>query len=137
MFMEIAAGIVALAAVVLVVFLVPVLIRLRRTADESERLLRRMNEDLPFLFREATQAAQNMNQVAGEMREAANHARVLGDAIGEVGQTINQVHGLVRGGAGTLLANVGSLLAGFRAAYGVFKEKSSESHHQGGPSNGG
>ena len=136
MFIEIAVGIVALAAVVLVAVLVPMLMQLRKTAEESERLLRRMNEDLPVLFREATQAAQNMNQVATEMREAATRARVLGDAMGEVGETINQVHGLVRGRAGTLLTNVGSLLAGFRAAYGVFTQKS-ESHQQGGSSNGG
>jgi uncharacterized protein YoxC len=135
MFIEIAVGIMALAAVVLVAFLVPVLIQFRKTADESERLLRRMNEDLPVMFREATQAAVNMNQVASEMREAASRARVLGNAIGEVGETINQVHGLVRGGAGTLLTNVGSLLAGFRAAYGVFTQKS-ETHQQGGSSNG-
>ena len=136
MFMQIAAGIVALAAVVLVAVLVPMLMQLRKTAEESERLLRRMNEDMPVLFREATQAAQNMNQVAGDLRQAAAHARVLGDAVGGVGETINEVRELVRGGAGSLLTNVGSLLAGFRAAYGVFTQKS-ESHHQGGPSNGG
>lgn len=136
MFIEIAAGVMALAAVVLVAVLVPMLMQLRKTAEESERLLRRMNEDLPVLFREATQAAQNMNQVAGEMREAATRARVLGEAMGGVGETINEVRELVRGGAGTLLTNVGSLLAGFRAAYGVFKQKA-ESHHQRGASNGG
>jgi len=136
MFIEIAVGIMALAAVVLLAVLVPMLTQLRRTAEESERLLRRMNEDMPVLFREATQAAQNMNQVAGEMREAAARARVLGEAMGGVGETINEVRELVRGGAGSLLTNVGSLLAGFRAAYGVFAQKS-ESHHQGGPSNGG
>ena len=136
MFMQIAVGIVALAAVVLVAVLVPMLMQLRKTAEEAERLLRRMNEDLPVLFHEATQAAQNMNQVAGDMREAAAHARVLGDAMGGVGETINEVREMVRGGAGSLLTNVGSLLAGFRAAYGVFAQKA-ESHHQGGPSNGG
>ena len=136
MFIEIAVGIMALAAVVLVAVLVPMLIQLRKTAEESERLLRRMNEDMPVLFREATQAAQNLNQVAGDLRQAAAHARVLGDAVGGVGETINEVRELVRGGAGSLLTNVGSLLAGFRAAYGVFTQKS-ESHHQGGPSNGG
>ena len=136
MFIEIAVGIMALAAVVLLAVLVPMLMQLRKTAEESERLLRRMNEDMPVLFREATQAAQNMNQVAGDLRQAAAHARVLGDAVGGVGETINEVRELVRGGAGSLLTNVGSLLAGFRAAYGVFTQKS-ESHHQGGPSNGG
>ena len=135
MFIEIAVGVMALAAAVLVAFLVPVLIRLRKTTEESERLLRRMNEDLPVLFREATQAAQNMNHVAGELREAASGARVLGEAVGGIGESINQVTGVVRGGAGTLLANVGSLVAGFRAAYGVFTQKSSS--QQGGSSNGG
>ena len=137
MVIEIAVGVVAVVAVVLVAFLVPVLIRLRRTAEELERLLQQMNEDLPVLFKEATQAAQNMNQVATEMREGAACARVLGEAIGEIGHTINHVHGAVRGGAGSLLTNLSSLLAGFRAAYGVFKQKSSSSHHQeGGGSNG-
>ena len=136
MFIEIAVGIVALAAVVLLAFLVPMLVQLRRTAEETERLLRHMNEDLPVLFREATQAAQNLNQVATEMRETVGRARVLGDAMGEVGETINQVHGLVRGKTGTLLLNVGSLLAGFRAAFEVLKQKS-HTHHQGGSSNGG
>ncbi len=137
MFIEIAVGVMALAAVVLVAVLAPVLMQLRKTAEESERLLRRMNEDLPVLFREATQAAQNMNQVAGEIREAATRARVLGAAMGGVGETINQVHGLVKKGGGTLLTNIGSLLAGFRAAYGVFTQKASSHQQQGGSSNGG
>ena len=136
MLMEIAVGIVALAAVALVVLLAPMLIQLRKTAEESARLLQRMNEDLPVLLREATQAAQNMNQVAAEIREGAARARILGEAMGEIGQTINQVHGVVRGRAGTMLMNVGGVLAGFRAAFEVLKQKS-QSHHQGGSSNGG
>jgi len=138
MIIEIAIGVIAAAAVVLVAFLVPVLIRLRKTAGESERVLQQMNEDLPLLFKEATQAAQNLNQVATEIRKGAARARVLGEAIGEIGQTINHVHGAVRGGASSLVMNLTSLLTGFRAAYGVFKHKASSSHHQeGGSSDGG
>ncbi len=138
MFIEIGVGVIALAAVVLVAFLVPVLIQLRKTTQASTHLLRQMNEDLPLLFKEATQAAQNLNQVATEIRKGAACARLLGEAIGEIGQTINHVHGVVRGGASSLLTNFSSLLAGFRAAYGVFRHKASSSHHQeGGSSNGG
>ena len=138
MFIEIGVGVIALAAVVLVAFLVPVLIQLRKTTQASTHLLRQMNEDLPLLFKEATQAAQNLNQVATEIRKGAACARLLGEAIGEIGQTINHVHGAVRGGASSLLTNFSSLLAGFRAAYGVFRHKASSSHHQeGGSSNGG
>ena len=138
MVIEIAVGVMAAAAVVLVAFLVPVLIQLRKTAEESERVLQRMNEDLPLLFKEATQAVQNLNQVATEMREGAARVRMLGEAIGEIGQTINHVHGAVRGGASSLVMNLTSLLTGFRAAYGVFRHKASSSHHQeGGSHNGG
>jgi len=138
MIIEIAAGVVAVAAVVFVGFLVPVLIRLRRTAEESERLLRRMNEDLPVLFKEAAQTAINMNEIATEVREGVARARVLGEAMGEVGETINQMNGFARSWTGRVLVNASSLLAGFRAAYGVFRHKASSSHHQeGGGSNGG
>ena len=138
MLIEIGVGVIAAAAVVLVAFLVPVLIQLRKTTQASTHLLRQMNEDLPLLFKEATQAAQNLNQVATEIRKGAARARVLGEAIGEIGQTINHVHGAVRGGASSLVMNLTSLLTGFRAAYGVFKHKASSSNHQeGGSSDGG
>ena len=137
MLIEIAVGVMAAAAVVLVAFLVPVLIQLRKTTQASTHLLRQMNEDLPLLFKEATQAAQNLNQVATEIRKGAARARVLGEAIGEIGQTINHVHGAVRGGASSLVMNLTSLLTGFRAAYGVFKHKASSSHHQEGGSSDG
>jgi uncharacterized protein YoxC len=138
MIIEIAVSVVAVAAVVLVSFLVPVLIRLRKTAEESERLLRQMNEDLPVLFKEAAQTAMNMNEIATEVREGVARARVLGEAMGEIGETINHLNGFARSWTGRLLVNASSLLVGFRAAYGVLKEKSSSRHHQeGGGSNGG
>jgi uncharacterized protein YoxC len=138
MIIEIAIGVIAVVAVVFVAFLVPVLIQFRRTAEESTRVLQRMNEDLPVLFKEATQAAQNVNQVVTDMQEAAARARVLGEAIGEIGETINQMNGFARSWTGSLLVNASSLLVGFRAAYGVLKEKSSSRHQQeGGGSNGG
>jgi uncharacterized protein YoxC len=164
MMMDIAAGIVALAGVafiVFLVFLIPMLLELRKTAEESSQLLRRVNEELPALLREATHAAENLNSVSAEIRAGAARARVLGEAMGEVGDTIHRVNGLVAGKAGallnvgglvkagaliktgtallspsTLVTNVRGLAAGFRAALGVLKNHS-QSHHQGGSSNGG
>src|SRR5205809_914684 len=52
MLIEIGVGVIAAAAVVLVAFLVPVLIQLRKTTQASTHLLRQMNEDLPLLFKE-------------------------------------------------------------------------------------
>ena len=138
MVIEIGVGVIAVAAVVMAAFSVPVLIRLRRTAEESERLFRRMHEDLPVLVKEATRAVINMNQVVTDLREGAARARVLGEAMGEIGETINQMNGFARSWTGRVLVNASSLLAGFRAAYGVFRHKASSTHNQeGGGSNGG
>jgi len=138
MIIEIGVGVIAVAAAVMVAFFVPVLIRLRRTAEESERLFRRMHEDLPVLVKEATRAVINMNQVVTDLREGAARARVLGEAMGEIGETINQMNGFARSWTGRVLVNASSLLAGFRAAYGVFRHKASSTHNQeGGGSNGG
>ena len=138
MIIEIGVGVIAVAAAVMVAFFVPVLIRLRRTAEESERLFRRMHEDLPVLVKEATRAVINMNQVVTDLREGAARARVLGEAMGEIGGTISQMNGFARSWTGRVLVNASSLLAGFRAAYGVFRHKASSTHNQeGGGSNGG
>lgn len=136
MVIDLAVGVMALAVVALVAFLIPMFIQVRKTAEETEHLLRRMNEDLPVLFREALQAAQNMNLVATDMRDGVAGIRVLGEAMGEIGQAVTRVNGLVRSGAGALGTNLSGLLAGFRAAYEVLKQRS-QSHHQGGHTNGG
>jgi uncharacterized protein YoxC len=119
MLIEIAVGIIALAVVLLVAFLVPVLIQLRKTVAEAERLLHNLNQDLPVMFREAAETVRSLNHVAGNLREGSEKAKLLGQAIGGIGETVNQVHGAVRGGAASLISNAGGLLAGVRAAVRV------------------
>ena len=59
---EIAAILVAVAFVVLVGFLVPVMIQVRKTVAESEQLLAKMNHDLPPLIGEIRAMSHNMNE---------------------------------------------------------------------------
>src|SRR2546426_12498816 len=119
MLIEIEVGVIAAAAVVLVAFLVPVLIQLRETTQESTHLLRRINEDLPLLFKEATQAVQNLNQVATEMREGAARVRMVGGANGGGGRSINHVQGDRRGGGTGLVNKLSPVVAGVLAAPGA------------------
>ncbi|OLB65046.1 MAG: hypothetical protein AUH96_09235 [Nitrospirae bacterium 13_2_20CM_2_61_4] len=100
MIIEIEVGIIALAAIVLLAFFVPLLIQLRKTVQESERLLKSLNYDLPNLIKEATRSAQVLNRVAGDVQEATSRAKVLGNAMGAIGDTVNQIHGAIRTKAG-------------------------------------
>ena len=131
---EIAAILAAVAFVLLVGFLVPVLIQVRKSVAESERLLSKMNAEVPGLVSELRATSHNLNGLTNQAREGVEHATVLLHAVGEVGESVQQVHNVVRGSSGRLLTNVASMVAGFKAATQVVRERTKRG---GGTDNGG
>jgi len=131
MIIEIEVGLIAAAALVLAAFFVPVLIQLRKTFEESERLLKNLNYELPLLLKEATGTAQTLNRVAADVRAGAEKAKILGEAIGAIGGTVNQVHGAIRTGAASLWLNATGVLSGVRAAVGVLARGVRHDHPDG------
>ena len=131
---EIAAILVAVAFVVLVGFLVPVMIQVRKTVGESEQLLAKMNDDLPPLIGEIRAISHNMNEATKQARGGVEHAATLLHAVGEVGESVQHMHNVVKGSSGSKLTNVASVVAGFRAATQVVKDRFREEggHHNGG-----
>jgi uncharacterized protein YoxC len=124
---EIAAILVAVAFAVLVGYLVPLLIQVRKTVAESEQLLSKMNTDMPALVSE-------LRAMTEQARGGVEHASVLLHAVGEVGESVQQVHNVVRGSSGALLTNMASVVAGFKAATQVMRERYRKEgeHHNGG-----
>ena len=131
---EIAAIFVTIAFVVLVGYLVPVMIQVRKTVAESEQLLAKMNHDLPPLIEELRSISRNMNDLTEQARNGVEHAAVLLHAVGEVGESVQQVHEVVKGSSGSMVTNVASVVAGLKAATKVVKERFRE---EGGNHNGG
>ena len=131
---EIAAILVAAAFALLVGFIVPVLIQVRKTVAESEQLLAKMNNDLPPLIGELRAVSHNVNDLTEQARTGVEHAVVLLHAVGEVGESVQQVHEVVKGSSGSMLTNVASVVAGLKAATHVMKERFREEggHHNGG-----
>jgi len=131
---EIATILVAVAFALLVGFLVPVLIQVRKTVAESEQLLAKMNNDLPPLIGEFRAVSHNVNNLTEQARKGVEHAAVLLHAVGEVGESVQHVHDVVKGSSGSMLTNMASVVAGFKAATKVMKERFREEggHHNGG-----
>jgi uncharacterized protein YoxC len=131
---EIAVILVAVAFAVLVGFLVPVMIQVRKTVAESEQLLAKMNHDLPPLIGELRAMSHNMNELTEQARGGVEHAAALLHAVGEVGESVQHVHDVVKGSSGSMLTNVASVVAGLKAATHVMKERFREEggHHNGG-----
>ena len=131
---EVAVILVAVAFGVLVGYLVPVLIQVRKTVAASEQLLAKMNNDLPPLIGELRAVSHNVNDLTEQARRGVEHAAVLLHAVGEMGESVQHVHDVVKGSSGTLLTNMASVVAGFKAASQVMKERFRE---KGGDHNGG
>ena len=131
---EVAAILVAAAFALLVGFIVPVLIQVRKTVAESEQLLAKMNNDLPPLIGELRAMSHNVNDLTEQARTGVEHAAVLLHAVGEVGESVQHVHEVVKGSSGSMLTNVASVVAGLKAATKVVKERFRE---EGGNHNGG
>jgi uncharacterized protein YoxC len=131
---EFAIGLVAVAFAVLVGYLVPVLIEMRKTVAESQQVFAKMNQDLPPLIAELRAMSQNVSDLMEQTRGGVKHAAVLLHAMGQVGESVQQVHDVVRGSGGTLLTNVASVVAGVKAATRVMKDRLRK---EGGSHNGG
>ena len=131
---EIAVILVAVAFALLVGFIVPVLIQVRKTVAESEQLLAKMNNDLPPLIGELRAVSHNVNSLTEQARIGVEHATVLLHAVGEVGESVQHVHEVVKGSSGSMLTNMASMVAGVKAATKVMKERFRE---EGGNHNGG
>ena len=131
---EMAAILVAVAFAVLVGYLVPVMIQVRKTVAESEQLLAKMNHDLPPLIGELRAVSHNLNDLTEQVRGGVEHAATLLHAVGEVGESVQHVHDVVKGSSGSMLTNVVSVVAGLKAATKVMKERFREEggHHNGG-----
>ena len=131
---EIAVILVAVAFALLVGYLVPVLIQVRKTVAESEQLLAKINTDLPPLIGELRAVSHNVNSLTEQARIGVEHATVLLHAVGEVGESVQHVHEVVKGSSGSMLTNMASMVAGVKAATKVMKERFREEggHHNGG-----
>ena len=133
MVVEIALGVGAVALVLLVGALLPLLIQLRKPVAEAESLLARVNNELPLLLKEIRAMTARLNALVEHMREGVEHAAVLLHAAGAVGDSVQRVHETVRGTSRSLLVTLASMGAGFRATTAVVKARL---HREGGTVNG-
>jgi uncharacterized protein YoxC len=120
---DFAAVVIAVSFLVLVGYLVPTVIQLRRTVAQSERLLAQVNRELPGLLKELRGVSENVYAMTTQAKEGVERASVLMKAIGEVGQTVNQVHGVVRVKSSAIVMNLVRLFSGMKAAATTIKDR--------------
>ncbi|MEJ2231987.1 MAG: DUF948 domain-containing protein [Nitrospirales bacterium] len=129
---DLAAIIIAVAFVVLVGYLVPTILQVKRTVGQSERMLIRLNHELPGLLKDVKGTNENVRVLTDQARLGIDRATIFLNAVGDVGQTVNHVHQAVRGKGGTMLVGITSLLAGIKAATSTVRKRVHK-EQEGGP----
>jgi uncharacterized protein YoxC len=132
---DLAAIIIAVAFVVLVASLVSMILQVKRTVGQSERLLIRLNHELPGILKDVKGANENILALTDQARLGMDRATIFLNAVGDVGETVSHVHQTVRGKGGALAVGVSSLLAGLKAASSTMRKRVHK-EQKGGPSYG-
>lgn len=131
---EFAAVVVAVAFVVLVGYLIPTVVQVKRTVAQSERLLARLNNELPVMLKDIKGTSENIRCMTDQAKVGVDRATIFLNAVGDVGQTLKQVHGTVRGKGGAMVLGLTSVLAGLKAASNSVKHRTH--HKEGGNTHG-
>jgi uncharacterized protein YoxC len=120
---DLAVMIIAVAVVVLVGYLVPTILQVKKAVSQSERLLIRLNHELPGMLKEVKGTNENIRALTDQARVGVDQATVFLNAVGEVGHTVSQVNQTVRGKGGAVMIGLTSLLAGIKAATSTVKHR--------------
>jgi uncharacterized protein YoxC len=120
---DLAAIIIAVAFVVLVGYLVPTILQVKRTVGQSERMLIRLNHELPGLLKDVKGTNENVRALTDQAKLGIDRATIFLNAVGDVGQTVNHVHQAVRGKGGAFVVGFTSLLAGLKAASSTVRKR--------------
>lgn len=109
---EVASILAGAAFALLVGYLIPVLIQVRKTVAEAERLLTNMNDELPALIGKIHTMSQNVVDLTQQAKISVEQASVFLHAVGQVGESIQCIYGFVKGSSGSLLTKVVGMVTG-------------------------
>ena len=89
-------GIIAGGLIILIAFLVPALLQIKKTAKAAEDFLRTTQESLNPLLKELQETVEKTNQIAAKLDESVSDVQQLTKAVGEAGAIVSDINGLVR-----------------------------------------
>ena len=113
---EIALTVLAAAGVVVAGFAIPLVIRLTRSVERVERLLREAEMHLGPALGEFREMARNLNKASAGVADGVAQVGRTFEAVGELGKTLHGANVLLHAALGPGITTLTGLIAGVRAA---------------------
>ncbi len=115
-------GVIAGAFIVLVTFLIPVILQIKRTAKAAEDFLLTTQASLNPLLKRLQETVEKTNQVASNLNESISNVQHLTKAVGETGAIIDDVNRLIRQIFSIISCTTSGLGVGIKTALGVLAQ---------------
>lgn len=118
MLYEILAVVVSIAFVVLIIYLIPMVNQVKRTARTVEKFLESRDEDLRPLLSELKETISQTNKISSGAKEGIDKIVSFLEAVEDIGKTIKSVNSAIRDSS--LLISLAALIVGIRKGLRVF-----------------
>jgi uncharacterized protein YoxC len=110
---------IAVAVVAASVFLILLLIELRKTAQVLRDTLRSLEESTKTTLDELQLTLRSLRDVSDNLKEVSGNIKDFSGTVRDVGQTIGQVNNVLEGVTSSVLIKASGLRVGVKAALGV------------------
>ncbi len=111
--------VIAAVVVILLGFLIPVILQLRKTAKSAENFLKVTQESLAPLLSELKESAERLNKISEDIEDSVSNVRHLANAVGEIGAMVDEVNNFVKQTGLSFSIKTASIGAGVKAVLSV------------------
>ncbi len=108
-----------LIAVIMIVFWIPAILQIRKTAKAFEDFLKTTQENLNPLLAEIRESAEHINKTVERIEDSVKNVQRLTSAVGETGAMVDEVNNLIKRTGLSVTVKTASLGIGIKTALGV------------------
>ena len=119
MIVELFLGIIAAVAVMFLVFLIPVILQIKKMVKSAEDFLGATEKSLTPLLAELTVSIERLNRITEDVEYSVSNVKHLAKAVGDIGSLIDELNNFIKKTGLSFTLKTAGIGAGIKAAVGV------------------
>jgi uncharacterized protein YoxC len=116
---ELFLGIIAAVAVIFLVFLIPVILQIKKTVKSAEDFLDATGKSLTPLLAELRVSIERLNRISEDVEYSVSNVKHLAKAVGDIGSLIDELNNFIKKTGLSFTLKTAGIGAGIKAAVGV------------------
>ncbi len=120
MFTQLFLGIIAATLIILLAFLIPFILQIRKTTKSAENFLEVTQESLTPLLSELKKSVERLNSVTEGVEDSVKNVQHLAKAIGEIGTLVDELNNFVKQTGLSFSIKTTSIGVGIKTALSTF-----------------